>query len=271
MKRKARKLVLAMVALVFVGSCGMLARHLVQYRQGQEAYHEAAQLVEIADLPDVEQVPLAFEPLEPSAEQMLESVPAPVETVDPSAEALEKMDFTALREVNEDVLGWIVIPDTNLSYPLLQGTDNEYYLSHTWQKSRNAVGSIFVDHRNSSDLSDFHTIVYGHRMKDGSMFGQLHKYKNAAYWGEHPKIYLADDNGSHAYEVFSVYEADSLDTYQIEFADDGEKEEFLQYVTSRTWVNTGVIPEGGERILTLSTCTGNGHDTRWVVHAVLTE
>ena len=103
------------------------------------------------------------------------------------------------------------------------------------------------------------------------MFGQLHKYKNAAYWGEHPKIYLADDNGSHAYEVFSVYEADSLDTYQIEFADDGEKEEFLQYVTSRTWVNTGVIPEGGDRILTLSTCTGNGHDTRWVVHAVLTE
>lgn len=268
MKANTRKVAMLLTGVIFVGSCGMLIRQLFQYQQGGRIYDGAAQLVEMPDLTEVQSVPAAPLPSEVISEEPSPETEAPT---DPYADALENMNFAALREVNEDVLGWIMIPDTNLSYPLLQGEDNDYYLNHAWEKSRNAVGSIFVDYRSSADLSDFHTVIYGHRMNNESMFGQLHNYKNAEYWEEHPKLYIADDNGSHTYEIFAMYMADSMETYQMDFDNRTEKWEFICYTISRTWVNTGVVPEVTDRIITLSTCTGNGHDTRWVVHAVLAE
>lgn len=272
MKKTTRKIALLVVALIFAGSCTKLVHQLIQYRQGETTYQEASQLVELPDLTDMAPVPLAPAPTESTYVEEAPEVPeVPAVPDDPYAEALQNMNFSALRQVNQDVVGWIVIPDTNLSYPLLQGNDNDYYLNHTWQKDWNAVGSIFADYRSSVDLSDFHTIIYGHRMNNESMFGQLHKYRDAAYWEKHPKVYIANDDGSHAYEIFSAYVADSMDTYQTAFANDTEKREFICYAASRSWVNTGVMPEVTDRIITLSTCTGNGHDTRWVVHAVLAE
>lgn len=86
--------------------------------------------------------------------------------------------------------GWILIPNTVISYPLLQGEDNQYYLNHTWKKWTSAVGAIFMDSQNNPNLTDFNTIVYGHRMNNGSMFASLKNYKKQSYWQAHPCVYI---------------------------------------------------------------------------------
>ena len=111
------------------------------------------------------------------------------------------MDLPALQQVNSDVIGWIAIPGTEISYPLMQGTDNDYYLTHTWNQNSSAVGAIFMDCRCSADFSGFNTIVYGHRMNNGSMFAALKHYKKQDFLQAHPQIYVTNASGTHAYSI----------------------------------------------------------------------
>ena len=271
--KKGRLLLMAVLALVLAGSVGMLIRQNIQYRKGQEAYAEAEALVELPDLsqlpqPEREEAEKIPDEEAPSGEE------APAEErpvyVDPYADALREMDFSALREVNSDVLGWILIPGTAVSYPLVQGADNDYYLNHTWKKWTSAVGSIFLECRNSRDLSDFNTMIYGHRMNNGSMFASLKNYKQQSWWSAHPYVYITDDAGSHKYEIFAAYEVSTEgETYRLSFRDDQEKQAFIDYCLAQSVIETGVTPRTYDRIVTLSTCTGRGHATRWVVQAVL--
>lgn len=278
MNKKLRRALILLVGLVFLGSCAAVAAQLIQYHLGDQTYSEAETLVSMPDLTDL---PVSsFVPDEPAGSASAGSTGAassqeiPPEEgkpvyVDPYADALRNMDFTALRQVNDDVLGWIVIPNTRLSYPLLQGKDNDYYLNRTWRKSRNTVGAIFMDYRSSADLSDFNTLIYGHRMNNKSMFGTLKYYKDLDYWTKHPAVYITDDSGSYRYDIFAAYEADIYaPTYLRQFSDAAAKQTFLEFCLSRSVIDTGVIPTVYDRIVTLSTCTGNGHDTRWVVQAV---
>ena len=263
MRKWIRRAVMAVLALVLLGSCTMLVRRWLDYREGKEAYAEAETLVELPDLSALETPQLTQEvPAEEGEE-------APV-YVDPYADALRAMDFTALREVNSDVLGWILIPGTVISYPLLQGDDNQYYLNHTWKKWTSAVGAIFLECNNSPDLSDFNTIVYGHRMNNGSMFASLKNYKTRSYWSAHPCVYITNDAGTHKYDIFAAYEVSTEgSTYQLGFSGNASKQAFLDECMSRSVIDTGIVPTVYDRILTLSTCTGRGHATRWVVQAVL--
>lgn len=286
MKKKGlRRAFTVLLCVAFVSGAVAMGYRALQYQEGEAAYAEAEDLVELPDLTHLQE-PAPQKPAEQkrpslqeepvsSEESALPQEPAP-ETeqkpvyVDPYADELASMDFAALREVNDEVLGWILIPWTRVSYPLLQAEDNDYYLNHTWRNTRSSVGSIFVEWRNQSDLSDFNTIIYGHRMNNGSMFASLKNYKQQSYWEEHPKVYIMDDYGMHTYEIFAAYEAGvDQDTYRLLFADDTEKQAFLDFCVSQSAVETGVVPTVEDRILTLSTCTGRGYDTRWVVQAVL--
>ena len=124
--------------------------------------------------------------------------------------------------------------------------------------------------RNSADLSDFNTIIYGHRMNNGSMFASLKYYKKQSYWAQHPYVYITDSNGSYKYEIFAAYEVSTIGSaYQIGFSGDESKQAFLDDCIGQSVIETGVTPTVQDRILTLSTCTGNGHATRWVVQARL--
>lgn len=266
MNRKWKPVLIAALVLVFAGSVGMLIYQAVQYRQGEETYAEAE---ELADLPDLSDLPAPVLEEPPEETPAAEEEPKPV-YVDPYADALRDMDFTALREVNEDVVGWILIPGTPVSYPLVQGEDNQYYLKRTWKKWTSVVGSIFLESANSRDLSDFNTIIYGHRMNNGSMFASLKHYKKQSYWQAHPAVYITDDSGSHKYEIFAAYEVSTEgDTYRLGFSGDDSKQAFLDDCTAQSVIDTGVTPHTYDKVLTLSTCTGNGHATRWVVQAVL--
>ena len=266
MRPNIRKLLIAVLALVLCVSAVMLIRQTLQYREGEAEYAEAEALVELPDLSQLEPAP-APEPEPEETEEPEEEKPV---YIDPYAGALAAMDFTALREVNSDVLGWILIPGTVISYPLLQGDDNSYYLNHTWKKWTNVVGSIFLECQNSPGLSDFNTVVYGHRMNNGSMFASLKYYKQQSYWAQHPKVYITDDNGAHCYEIFAAYEISTAgDTYKLSFPTDQSKQAYIDYCLEKSVIDTGLTPTVYDRILTLSTCTGNGHATRWVVQALL--
>lgn len=273
MNRTVRKVLVILLAIICIGCAAKVISQLIQYRQGDEIYAEAEALV---DLPDLSQLPIPTIPESDGSSSSSHSsdadtsqTPAPV-YVDPYADALRNMDFSALREVNDDILGWILIPDTRVSYPLVQGDDNDYYLNHTWRKSRNSVGAIFMEHQNSSDLSDFNTIIYGHRMNNSSMFGILKSYHSQSFWSSHPYVYITDDNGSHRYEIFAAYEVSvEGDTYRLGFSNDTAKQDFIDFCLDQSVIDTGITPTVYDRVLTLSTCTGNGHATRWVVQAVL--
>ena len=283
MKGKIRRFMMVLAAVAFVGSSAMVGYQHYQYHLGEQAYTQAEELAGIPDFTVLVQEPVKPvkipEPVVPTAQEP-EVLPAAPETeseqqeepvwVDPYADALAAMDFSALREVNGEVLGWILIPDTPVSYPLMLGEDNQKYLNTTWRGSRSSVGSIFLECQNSGDLSDFNTIIYGHRTANRSMFGSLKDYARQEYWQAHPYIYITDDGGCKTYAVFAAYEVGVKElTYRIGFDGEEDRTQFLDFCTAQSVIDTGVTPSADSRVLTLSTCTGTGHETRWVVQAVL--
>ena len=273
MKPKFRKALAALLAVVCALCLGRTALQLVQYRQGDETYAQAQELAGLPDLPDLPPADVTDGSGEASGSASAGGEGEAPEEVpvwqDPYAQALKDMDFSALRQQNPDVLGWILIPGTRVSYPVVQGTDNSYYLDHTWRGGKNSVGAIFMECRNSSDLSDFNTIIYGHRMNNRSMFGTLSQYKSRSYWQAHPYVYLTDDSGTHRYEIFAAGEVSvDSDVYRLGLRSDSSRQSFLDSCLALSALNTGVTPHTYDKVLTLSTCTGNGHATRWVVQAV---
>ena len=194
------------------------------------------------------------------------------EALPEEASFLADINLKALQEVNQDVLGWISVPGTKLSYPIVQGEDNNEYLYHNWKKEKSISGSIFMESTNRSDFSDFHTIIYGHRMRDRTMFGMLKDYQSLDFLREHPSIYLAYGDDICRYDIFAAYEAGVKSmVYRLDLEENGLEEEFLQFCRESSVLDTGVIPGPGAKILTLSTCTGRGHSTRWVVQGYLAE
>ena len=273
MKPKFRKALAALLAVICALCLGRTALQLVQYRQGDETYAQAEELAGLPDLSDLPVVDFTGGSGSVSSSASTDGAGEAPEEVpvwqDPYAQALKDMDFSALRQQNPDVLGWILIPGTRVSYPVVQGTDYSYDLDHTWRCGKNSVGAIFMECRNSSDLSDFNTIIYGHRMNNRSMFGTLSQYKSRSYWQAHPYVYLTDDSGTHRYEIFAAGEVSvDSDVYRLGLCSDSSRQSFLDSCLALSALNTGVTPHTYDKVLTLSTCTGNGHATRWVVQAV---
>ena len=179
-----------------------------------------------------------------------------------------EVDFDKLKSVNEDVVGWIYVdalPD--ISYPIVKGKDNQTYLHQTYEKNYNFAGTIFVDYENSGDFSDCNTLVYGHNMKNGSMFGHLKKFR------EDDKLYKQDKyfwiltpERNYRYEIITAYTTGvNSDTYTL-FKGPGEEfEKYLETIKGYSEIKTDDTDLTiKDRIVTLSTCTGN-ESTRFVV------
>ena len=259
------------IALVFCTV--MLFKSITENEASQKDYDEANHLSGALDLDEIEEtriyenaVLLETEP-ESIQSQSQESATIPD---DPNIIQLLETDLTLLRKENEDVVGWIAIPDTNISYPLLQWTDNQFYLKHTWKQTPNGNGSIFIEYQNSPDFTDFNTIIYGHNMQSGAMFGTLRYYKNKNYWKEHPAFYIVCDQGVLRYDIFAVHKT-GTDTiiYGLDLETEKKREAFIRFATDYSCVDTGLEPTIDDKIVTLSTCSGQGHSTRWVVQGLL--
>ena len=260
MSKRVRTLLAVVLAGILVVSGGFIAWKMLDYRKGAQDYSEAASVAGLNR-------PAAQTPaVQPEGEE--EEEPEPYDPF----EALAAIDLEALRAVNSDVVGWIEIPDTEVSYPVLQTSNNSYYLNHTWKKENSSVGAIFMETTNDPGLEDFHTIVYGHNMRNGSMFGGLRSYRNRDYWEAHPAVYLADDTGVHQYDIFAAYEVGVREIiYRLDIEENNWQGRFLDYALRHTVIDTGIVPSEDGHILTLSTCTGSGHATRWIIQAVRAE
>lgn len=273
MKEILRKGLRLLFLAVLAVSVAMMIRQQLLYRSILSDSEEAARIAALSGreesaptvLPAPGEAPNGTsEPAAPPKE-LPESMPE-------EAAALAGLDLAALRAINEDVVGWIEIPGIGLSYPLLQGSDNQYYLSHSWKREASDGGAVFLEAKSSRELTDFHTIVYAHRMRNDTMFGVLRHYKELDFWQEHPWVYLATDAGVYRYEIFAAQEASVKGlVYRLDLEESGLEEDFLQSCIEGSVIDTGVVPEAGDRFLTLSTCTGTGQPKRWVVHAVLRE
>ena len=266
LKPHVKKLLRIGLLLMFLFSTAMSVRTLSVSRKGAQVY-EAAYALAASPTQPPEETTQPEIPGETIA-VLKYRAPEPVEE-DAGLEEIKKINLAALQEVNPDVVGWVLIPGTKVNYPIVQGTDNEHYLKVTWDGKPYAMGSIVLECTNMPDMTQFHTILYGHNMNDGSMFASLRSYSQEKYWKEHPYIYVANSEGCFRYEVFSSYQArvDSS-TYALEFDPDWGPEYFIATILEKSKIHTGIVPEPTDRILTLSTCSG-GYSTRWVVHARL--
>ena len=175
-----------------------------------------------------------------------------------------------LTHINEDYIGWIEIPNTNINYPVLQSEDNNYYLKRDIYKNYLASGSIFLDYRNN-DFSDENTVIYGHYMRNNTMFGQLKKFKEEKFFNTNNIIKISKPNGDILeYKVFSAYTTSATDNYtQISFNNDEEYKEFLNKIIDKSMFKTNETLNIDDKILTLSTCSYEFEDARTVVHAKL--
>ena len=180
---------------------------------------------------------------------------------------LAKVDIKGLQEQNPDVCGYILFENEDISYPVLHASDNDYYLHRTLEKTEAKAGSIFMECANDSDFEDSHTIVYGHNMKNGSMFAQLKKFsQNSDIYNQSKYFWIFTPEKNYRYEIISAYTTGvNSDTYTL-FKGPGEEfEKYLQKIRGYSDIKT----DGGEltikdKIVTLSTCTGN-EATRYVV------
>lgn len=180
------------------------------------------------------------------------------------------IDFAYLKRINPDICGWIFLEDSVIHYPIVQGSDNETYLKQAYDKSSSYFGSIFMDMRNDNDFTNQNTIIYGHNMKNGSMFGTLKRYQEEAFYQKHKYFYIFTEDKMYRYQVCAIYTttADS-DVYTVTY---DTKEDWLAYeqsILDRSCIDTGVSLGEKDRIITLSTCHGVHTDNRFVVQAKL--
>ncbi|MFP3155658.1 class B sortase [Lachnospiraceae bacterium ZAX-1] len=184
-----------------------------------------------------------------------------------------QIDFEGLKAQNNDCIAWIHFDTIDISYPLMQGEDNEYYLKHTFNKEEIAVGSIFMDWENASDFTNDHTIIYGHNMKDGSMFAQVNRYKEKDFFLEHPDFWIYTPQAIYRYEIFSCYLAEvSGDSFDNRISTENvQKEAWIERIGTRSEYATGVPVKAEDKIVTLVTCNSAGEKYRFVVHAKQTE
>lgn len=189
----------------------------------------------------------------------------------PAVYAPIAVDFDQLLQENPDVVAWLYCADTPVNYPVVQSSDNEYYLHRLLDGSYNSAGTLFMDYRNQADFSDFNTVIYGHNMKNDTMFGTLVEYKEQAYYDEHPILYLLTPDHSYQVELVAGYVTPSdSDVYELPLTET-EKIRFLADAVERsTFVSDAETPVEA-RYLTLSTCSYEYENARYVLIGRLVE
>lgn len=183
-----------------------------------------------------------------------------------------EVDFAALRQINPSIVGWISCEGTSISYPIAQASDNRYYLEHLFTGEANRSGCIFLDCANNSDFSDRHSILYGHNMKNGAMFAGLMNYKDQDYYDAHPRFLLVTPAQNYTIEIFAGYVLSGWgNAWTLSFADDAEFEAWLQDSVRQSCFQSDITPTAQDRIVTLSTCSYEFDNARFVLLGILKE
>lgn len=244
--------VLIFAIVVFCYAAFQLFSIYREYKKGSDEYQELREYVEV------------IQPEKSKSDGNKDSVLA-----EEFPQCPISVDLQALKNINQDTVGWIYIEAIpSISYPVVQGTDNDYYLTHTVEGVKNTSASIFLDYRNASDLNDSNSIIYGHNMKNQSMFGLLKRLKEQDVYDQSPYIWLITEAGEICYEIFSARNVPDIDIlYNTLQAEPDSYKATLEEYQCYSEIKTDVTFDGTERILTLSTCTSD-ESFRCVVQAV---
>lgn len=253
--------VMLAAAAVFIFSAYKVVTILREYKEGVDTYEELETFVTAVS--DTEEAREPEEGEETGADRI---------SVDDAKTYHEQpgieVDFAGLQATNPDIIGWLYFPALEISYPILHGEDNEYYLHRLADKTYNFSGSIFMETENTTDFEDCNTIIYGHNMKNGSMFGKLKKIRSMEMTEEERKVWIITPEDSHLYRIFSANEVRSAGDVYTLFSGPGEEfTDWLYQRAANSIIEPGDITFGeDEKVITLSTCTGN-EATRFVVIA----
>lgn len=262
MNNKIYKIILAAsLILIVVASVNIfiLAR---EYRAGINEYRDLEQYVEVVEEP--ENIP------EVEVEELTGQQTEQQETKESVIPVSLEIDFEKLKEINEDFVGWLYYEPLELSYPIVRGNDNDYYTHYTFENEKNSSGAIFMDFLNKPDMDNYNTIIYGHNMRNGTMFGSLKKLLNDdSIIEENPYFYIFTEEKAFMYEIASVYITTSdSDTYNL-IETEEDQQEYINYILEVSeWLWDKEIASS-DKIVTLSTCHGLHSTNRTVVHGVL--
>ena len=188
---------------------------------------------------------------------------------DTNEEKKYKINFEELKQKNSDTVAWLKVENTNIEFPIVQANNNSYYLTHNFDKKYNVAGWIFADYKNKLDGTDRNIVVYGHNMRNNSMFGSLKDVITEEWYNNEENKYITfvTENDYQTYQVFSVYQIKTEDYYiQTEFKSN-EFTEFIDTITKRSKKYFGINVSKEDTILTLSTCANN-NKYRVVLHSV---
>ncbi len=225
-KKTAITAVQVVIGVLVVASIGWLAFKFIGYSQAQKVYHD----IDAAYASEVQ--------------GSYNGDPSPI-------------DFASLQEQYPDVVGWLKMDDVDISYPIVQGSDNEHYLYYDPTGAENIDGSIFLDYRAKSLDTDLYDLLYGHNMRDESMFGQLDNYVEQDFYKQGTgSFYIYTPKGSYHYKIFAVNIVDPADdVYQMGFKNTQVFGAFVKQLKENSMYETGVDVAGYDRIVTLSTCS----------------
>lgn len=287
----ARRIMFVFFSVMFIVSCGMLIDNLIDKQRSAEIYDQLQG--EFFSSGFTFDASLAFRPEEGEvsyldADSTLSASPSMTDIMNGAEavssdstvvrkeynEELEKMraGLASLRQINDDLYGWISVDGTTINYPIVQGDDNDYYLDHAYTGDFLPNGSIFVDYRNNTSITkNYNTVIYGHNITSGAMFHDVAKFFKDEYFdGVYINIYT--DDGIYVYEPFSVYET----RYDYNYFRTGFRsaEEFIAFAeevrdNSAMKSKADMTFTEKDRILTLSTCTNGAYYARYALHAKL--
>ena len=265
---------LMLIALgVFLYSGYMLYGFYMDYKQGTDEY-ESLGIYAVNDEGETENLAALEQLQEETVEEMTEPETTVIEENGQQIRVptmKNPVNFTELEKVNEDIVGWIKVRAIDISYPIVQGEDNDFYLHRTFEKVDNFAGCIFMNSGNKSDFTDQNTIIYGHNMKNGSMFGKLKKFQEEEIFDKSEYFWIYTPDVIYQYHIFSAMTVNKTGlTYQTFYMDD-EFDELIDVAFRNSVVdNSDMKVEENDRIVTLSTCTGNDA-TRFVVMGKLAQ
>lgn len=274
MKKKIRT-ILSILLLVLAALCAVVGiRGYLKEQNAGATYAELRDEVSAdsgADLTDSS----SNKPDTNSLSGDLADLSSSQENVEDSKSNVSDIDFAGLQKKAPDAYAWIRIPDTRIDYPICQSeTDNAYYLSHTAQKEDRFEGAIFTENYNSKDFTDPVTVIYGHNMKNGSMFADLHQFSDKDFFEKHPTFTIETADGRLNCRVFAAYTADNR--HLLKNYDFSSREVYASYLKSifqikdmSANIDDTVTVTPDDRIVVLSTCTGD-HSTRFLVQAKIT-
>ena len=260
---RSKKLILLVAIIGVLISSVMIIRIIMEYRNASSEYEALQEFIK--------EVPINEDEIDKAAG------PEPKDNLRRNYNRNDfpsyEVDYSELKKINEDYSGWLYIDSVDISYPFVQGVDNEYYLHKTFEKEDNFAGCVFMDYELNRDFSSYNTFIYGHAMKNGTMFGHLKQYRlDSEKWENDPYIYLYLEKGIYRYKIYSYY-LDKPDSKMYYACDNKEGyEKYIEDALGKSMIDCGMDIDSNDNSITLVTCAGTGADKkRFFVHAIFVD